>query len=85
MPGRGFAPVLRELGTLWARCVAVATLATMEANDPFDPAVLAQRLWFPGPAAPYSPAQRRAISELVVAYVERWFAACQRPPSDRDR
>jgi hypothetical protein len=57
----------------------------MEANDPRDPAVLAERLWFPGPAAPYSPAQRRAISELFVAYVERVFAACQRPPRDWNR
>jgi hypothetical protein len=40
--------------------------------------MLAERLWFPGPAAPYSPTQRRAISELIVAYVERVVAACQR-------
>ena len=46
----------------------------VQANDRRDPAVLAQRLWFPGPGAPYTDAQRRAISELVVSYVERWTA-----------
>ena len=50
----------------------------MQAKDPRDPAVLAQRLWFPGPAAPYSDAQRRAISKLVVDYVERWSAVFAR-------
>jgi hypothetical protein len=65
-----------------ARCGAAGTLATMEAHDPRDPARLAERLWFPGPAAPYSPAQRQAISELVVAYVERAVAAYSRPRVD---
>ncbi len=47
----------------------------MAAKDDLDPAALAKRLWFPGPAAPYSTAQRLAISRLVVDYVERVCAA----------
>jgi hypothetical protein len=76
---------LSEPGTLWARCGATGTLGFMEANDPRDPAALAKRLWFPGPAAPYSPAQRQATSELVVAYVDRATAAYSRPRRDPDR
>jgi len=57
----------------------------MPAKDPRVPAELAKRLWFPGPAAPYSPAQRRAISELVVAHVERASAAYSRPWRKPDR
>jgi hypothetical protein len=55
----------------------------MTARYECDPAALRGRLWFPGPASPYSPEQRRAIRRLVARHVERVCAASRRPCGDR--
>ena len=55
----------------------------MTARHEYDPAALADRLWFPGPASPYSPDQRRAIRRLLARQVERVSAAAARPCGER--
>jgi len=56
----------------------------MAAKRDCDPDALARRLWFPGPAGPYSPEQRRAIRRLFARHVEKVCGASTRP-CDRRR
>jgi hypothetical protein len=60
------------------------SIEAMTQSPNCSPANLAGRLWFPGPASIYSPAQREAIASLFRSHVERACLAA-RPPCARRR